>query len=629
MASQLPRDRYVLESGSDRNLLVCGFDNSRDRSKWTRPEYDIYTDYEDLEKIPKGVVRKFNLTLTNEVIAPDGYMTNKMVVNGQYPGPRIEGCWGDIFEITVHNRLTNGNGTAMHWHGIQQLGTNHMDGAAGVTQCPIPPGESMTYRWRASQYGTSWYHSHFSLQYTDGVVGPIVIHGPTSANYDEEYLLVLTDWYHHDAFGHFYQEVFATTAPLPESKLLNGKWKYPCDRTRPRSDESGFKTDPNCVPNKGGLHQITFEKGKKYKIRVVNMSTAYTFSFWLQGHEFTVVQADFVPITPFKAKSLNIAVAQRYDIIVEANADTKKQKDFWINMQNCNDTCAAGGAGTGIIRYDPNSIHDPSPLGNCDGITTMCKDTSKELLSPIRELDVPAPPHDLLKEFYPSFNSWPNASVPHFESIGRKWNLGNETLVIEWTQPTYSYLGLEELSSGHLTNEGISNQNANPKPMPSSYQPIYLKTPGQWVYLVINANFTTKDPAKGVALPVQHPIHLHGHDFVILAQVSRAQFDPNNPPAFDLKNPARRDTALLPYDGYMVIGFQAKNPGAWLIHCHLPFHSSSGFAVQIIELPDKILDTIRKNDPGYIDQYKKQCKDWRAAWETNPAKNASLHDSGA
>lgn len=51
-------------------------------------------------------------------------------------------------------------------------------------QCPIAPGKSMTYRYRADSWGTSWYHSHFSAQYTQGVVGPIVIHGPNHVPYD-------------------------------------------------------------------------------------------------------------------------------------------------------------------------------------------------------------------------------------------------------------------------------------------------------------------------------------------------------------------------------------------------------------------------------------------------------------
>jgi FtsP/CotA-like multicopper oxidase with cupredoxin domain len=33
-----------------------------------------------------------------------------------------------------------------------------------MTQCPIAPGDSYTYKFHARQHGTSWYHSHYSLQ---------------------------------------------------------------------------------------------------------------------------------------------------------------------------------------------------------------------------------------------------------------------------------------------------------------------------------------------------------------------------------------------------------------------------------------------------------------------------------
>ena len=49
-----------------------------------------------------------------------------------------------------------------------------MDGVNGVSQCPIAPGDSFNYTWRAMQYGSSWYHSHYSVQYADGAAGPLV-----------------------------------------------------------------------------------------------------------------------------------------------------------------------------------------------------------------------------------------------------------------------------------------------------------------------------------------------------------------------------------------------------------------------------------------------------------------------
>lgn len=32
-----------------------------------------------------------------------------------------------------------------------------------------------------------------------------------------------------------------------------------------------------------------------------------------------------------------------------------------------------------------------------------------------------------------------------------------------------------------------------------------------------------------------------------------------------------------------MIAFPTDNPGAWLLHCHMGFHSSAGFVQQILE----------------------------------------------
>lgn len=109
-----------------------------------------------------------------------------MLVNGQFPGPLLEANWGDYIEIKVTNDMdvATGEGTTIHWHGFLQTGTPWYDGVPTVSQCPIPPGKSFTYRIRAELYGVTWWHSHYSAQYINGLTGPIVIHGPKTADYD-------------------------------------------------------------------------------------------------------------------------------------------------------------------------------------------------------------------------------------------------------------------------------------------------------------------------------------------------------------------------------------------------------------------------------------------------------------
>ena len=115
-----------------------------------------------------------------------------------------------------------------------------------------------------------------------------------------------------------------------------------------------------------------------------------------------------------------------------------------------------------------------------------------------------------------------------------------------------------------------------------------------------------------------HPIHLHGHDFAILAQsetpwqVGRLELNTVNPP--------RRDVALLPGSGYLVLAFKADNPGAWLMHCHIAWHASGGLALQVLEDRSRIV--LSEADER---QLKDTCEGWKA-W--NATAQIEQDDSG-
>lgn len=78
---------------------------------------------------------------------PDGAFDRPTIgVNGEWPLPLITANVGDHLKLNLHNGLGNAS-TSLHFHGFFQNGTNHMDGAVGVTQCAIPPGSSFTYEF--------------------------------------------------------------------------------------------------------------------------------------------------------------------------------------------------------------------------------------------------------------------------------------------------------------------------------------------------------------------------------------------------------------------------------------------------------------------------------------------------
>lgn len=121
--------------------------------------FSIATDF-DTKWPVTGTTREYHLTITNGTAAPDGVPRSPtFLINGKFMGPTIYADWGDEVVVTVDNQLRD-NGTGIHWHGMRQWLTGFEDGTPGLTECPLAPGKTRTYRWRATQFGTSWYHSH-------------------------------------------------------------------------------------------------------------------------------------------------------------------------------------------------------------------------------------------------------------------------------------------------------------------------------------------------------------------------------------------------------------------------------------------------------------------------------------
>lgn len=95
----------------------------------------------------KIVYKEWNITWVTA--APDGFSRPVIGINGEWPCPVLRATQGDTVIVTMNNQLGN-QSTALHWHGIHQNGTTQMDGVPGVTQCPVAPGQSMTYEWLVS-----------------------------------------------------------------------------------------------------------------------------------------------------------------------------------------------------------------------------------------------------------------------------------------------------------------------------------------------------------------------------------------------------------------------------------------------------------------------------------------------
>lgn len=92
-----------------------------------------------------AATRVYNFTAGWVTTNPDGQFDRTTIgINGQWPLPRIEATVGDRVIVNLKNDLGN-QSTSIHFHGLYMNGSNHMDGVARTTQCPVPPGASFTY----------------------------------------------------------------------------------------------------------------------------------------------------------------------------------------------------------------------------------------------------------------------------------------------------------------------------------------------------------------------------------------------------------------------------------------------------------------------------------------------------
>jgi iron transport multicopper oxidase len=86
----------------------------------------------------------------------------------------------------------------------------------------------------------------------------------------------------------------------------------------------------------------------------------------------------------------------------------------------------------------------------------------------------------------------------------------------------------------------------------------------------------------------KHPFHLHGHNFQAISRSedNAGSYDPTNAtqnkfPQF----PMRRDTFMVRPVSNFVLRFRADNPGIWLYHCHIEWHTAVGLIATLVEAP--------------------------------------------
>ncbi|CAF3791376.1 unnamed protein product [Rotaria sp. Silwood1] len=239
-------------------------------------------------------------TLIIDTIHP--YPTSvKPIISANYsfPGPLIEAYENDTLIIRVINRLLVPS--VIHWHGMHQIGTPGMDGAVGITQCAIPPQSKMIYKFKAEPAGTTWYHGHVLEQYTDGLYGPLIIRRQNELNgrhYDSERILMVSDWYNNCAHTHLLPWYLSPQnsngyEPSPDAIVVNGKF-----------------TQSLFIPLSGS---------SRVRFRIINTAAFSMYTVSIDGLPLHIIELDQTDTSSYTVNSFNISVAQRVSFYINLN----------------------------------------------------------------------------------------------------------------------------------------------------------------------------------------------------------------------------------------------------------------------------------------------------------------------
>lgn len=493
---------------------------------------------------PEGKVRGLSFTATPATVGIGGGRTVRTsTYNGELPGEEVRITAGDTLELSLANHLSEP--TTVHWHGIALR--NEMDGVPEVTQPPIRPGGSFTYRFRAPHPGTYWFHPHLGLQIDRGMYAPLIVDDPNEPlAYDAEWIVLLDDWIDgvdgstpEDVFdelrkgkpamghgsAHKHRSGRSGPAPSKPSGGVAAGYGPPAARAPERDDASPAPergkgpgrlmtgaTSPLLGGHTGDVAyphylvngrtaddpaQLRARPGDRIRLRIINAGAETPFRVALGGHRMTITHSDGFPVRHHRTDSLLLGMGERYDVLITA-------KDGVFPLTALAE--GKNGAAMAVLRTAKGALPGPT-----------------------------ARPAELWRDVLPSARRL----RPH-ESVELDRRRPDRILKLTLTGGMKDY------------DWGIDHR-------PYSADRVHHIERGERVRLVV-VNATD----------MWHPVHLHGHTYALAGIDSRG---------------ARKDTATVLPHNKLVLDFDADNPGLWMLHCHNIYHSESGMMTTLSYRP--------------------------------------------
>ncbi|KAG6279765.1 hypothetical protein E4U47_002426 [Claviceps purpurea] len=545
------------------------------------------------------VTRKYHWTIMDARLNPDGIYRPMMLINNQFPGPLVECNEGDTLVVQVVNKAVNA--TSIHFHGLFQNGTNFMDGTVGVTQCPIAPNSSFTYKFTVrGQSGTYWYHAHHTAQAADGLLGPVIVHSRTERTTQQELgyatdrIIMVQDYYHNttaELLMDYLRPDNENNEPVPDNPLINGRGVRSCH------DFTGW----DCNDSHVSKPVFDLTAGQRHRIRFINVGIFAEFQIQVDQHPFYITEVDGTDVHPEPFHRLNILPAQRYSIILETNITAHNA--YWLRTRMVSRCFTTKNPRLeaelhGIVRYiSPTTKPLTDEVHSTDWpdtVEVICRDLNTSALVPVQALT--PPPADDFVRLRANFQigNWALSRGFFNESTWRA-NVTHPSL--------YRFLDSDSDSDSTTALAHASSSGGESSAAATINDKVFDK---EREFVLQTRGIRTVDMAINNFDDGAHPFHLHGHEFFVMAQAQNG-YPPSSAGAFaeylkqqqqqqqqqqqhrDMPlNPLRRDTVTVEGYSWVVIRVVLDNPGLWSLHCHNMWHAMAGMAMQVLVRAEEV-----------------------------------------
>ena len=295
----------------------------------------------------------------SEPMTVDSRTYNTFVgVNGLISGPTLIVHYNQTVIIDVKNSLIS-EGLSIHWHGMHQMNTPWMDGIAHISQCPINPGSTFRYMFKAKPTGTMWYHSHVGVQRTEGMYGALIVKETTNTmlqarqllkdqlditgllleDKPDEHTLSLLDW-QEDALAIDLTQAFNGRyfPGVPEGELPRMSHPFKIPRAPDRSEVSRLPYWSGIINGRGKNEKIPYWKSRLstfhvnynqnqnthlyYRFRLIGAQNRFIYRFSIAGHRLIVIGTDGYLTSPREVDYIFIHTGERYDFLLKAKTNT-------------------------------------------------------------------------------------------------------------------------------------------------------------------------------------------------------------------------------------------------------------------------------------------------------------------